>query len=151
LKDAKSFCDTAKEIVDFKNRELLSQLYNDDPNLADLWVAGLAETPANGGIVGATFGCIIREQMRRVRDGDRFYYEKEGVFSEEQLAEIRNASMSRILCDNLANIVSVQRDSFRAGTVNNRVLCDRIPDIDLSKWRSEGSTGGAASPGMPYF
>jgi peroxidase len=148
LKNAKSFRDTSKEIVDLKNRELLSNLYNDDPNLADLWVAGLAEAPAPGGIVGATFGCIIREQARRVRDGDRFFYEKPGVFSDEQLAEIKKASMSRILCDNLANIVSVQRNSFQAGTVYNRVVCEKIPSIDLRKWRSGGSTGAGASAGM---
>ena len=140
LKNAKSFRDTAKEIVDSKNRRLLSQLYNDDPNLADLWVAGLAETPAAGGIVGATFGCIIREQMKRVRDGDRFFYEKKGVFSKKQLAEIKKTSFSRILCDNLKNIVSVQKDSFQAGTVYNRVSCGRIPGINLDEWKSNGGS-----------
>ena len=136
LENAKSFSDTAEEIVDSKNRELLSQLYNDDPNLADLWVAGLAEKPVKGGIVGATFRCIIREQMRRVRDGDRFFYENTGVFSEEQLTEIKKTSFSRILCDNLKNIVSVQKDSFQAGTVYNRVSCGRIPGINLNEWKS---------------
>ena len=140
LKNAKSFSDTAKEIVNSKNRRLLSQLYNDDPNLADLWVAGLAEKPVKGGIVSATFRCIIREQMNRLRDGDRFFYENTGVFSEEQLTEIKKISFSRILCDNLKNIVSVQRDSFQAGTECNRVSCKRIPGIDLTKWRSDAGT-----------
>ena len=148
LKNAKSFRDTAKEIVNSKNRRLLSQLYNDDPNLADLWVAGLAETPADGGIVGATFGCIIREQMKRVRDGDRFFYEKKGVFSKKQLNEIRKASLSRILCDNLKGIVSVQTDSFQAGSEFNRVSCDRIPGVDLNQWKSDTVEN---SPGMIHL
>ena len=145
LKNAKSFSDTAKEIVDSKNRRLLSQLYNDDPNLADLWVAGLAETPVDGGIIGATFWCIIHEQMKRVRDGDRFFYENTGVFSEEQLTEIKKTSFLRILCDNLKNIVSVQKDSFQAGTEYNRVSCYGISGIDLNKWKNDV---GKESSGM---
>ncbi len=138
LKNAKSFDDTAKEIKSYKNRKLLSQLYNDDPNLADLWVAGLAEAPANGGIVGATFGCIIREQMRRVRDGDRFFYLNKGVFSYQQLKEIKKASLSKIMCDNLKNIVSVQPNAFLAGTRKiRRIMCDRIPGMDLNAWKSK--------------
>jgi hypothetical protein len=82
--------------------------------------------------------------MRRVRDGDRFFYEKPGVFSDEQLEEIRKTSFSRILCDNLKNIVSVQRDSFQAGTRYNRVSCSRISAIDLTKWKS----GNGGSSGM---
>ena len=75
LKDAKSFYDTRDEIPSRHNREILSKLYNNDPNIADVWVAGLAETPAFIGLVGQTFKCIILEQMRRLRDGDRFFYE----------------------------------------------------------------------------
>ena len=145
LKNAKSFRDTAREIVDSKNRQLLSQLYNDDPNLADLWVAGLAEKPVDGSIVGATFRCIIHEQMKRVRDGDRFFYENTGVFSGEQLAEIKKTSFSRILCDNLKNIVSVQRDSFQAGSgYTDRISCAGISSINLDKWKSDG----VRPPGM---
>ena len=59
FKDAKSFYDTRDEIPSRHNREILSKLYNNDPNIADLWVAGLAETPAFPGLVGQTFKCII--------------------------------------------------------------------------------------------
>ena len=138
LKNAKSFDHTANEIKSFINRKLLSQLYNDDPNLADLWVAGLAEAPANGGIVGATFGCIIREQMRRLRDGDRFFYLNNGVFSYQQLQEIKKASLSKIMCNNLKNIVSVQPNAFLAGSTKiRRVACDWITGMDLNVWKGE--------------
>lgn len=138
LKNAKSFFNTAKEIQSPASRKLLFQLYNDDPNLADLWVAGLAEAPANGGIVGATFGCIIREQMKRTRDGDRFFYTNKGVFSDQQLKEIKKATLSKIMCDNLKNIVSVQRNAFLAGSRKlRRVMCDGIPSMDLNAWKGK--------------
>jgi hypothetical protein len=39
----------------------------------DLWVGGLAEAPSRGQL-GSTFGFIFLEQLRRLQDGDRFYY-----------------------------------------------------------------------------
>ena len=136
LGHARTFKDTAREIRNPRNRKLLAELYHNNPDIADLWVAGLAETPADGGVVGATFGCIIREQMRRIRDGDRYFYTNRGVFSYHQLREIRKATMSKILCDNLQNIVSIQRNAFLTGKRNHhRYECHGIPGIDLRAWQ----------------
>lgn len=138
LKSAKTFKDTFNEISLQRNRRLLAKLYNNKPELADLWVAGLAETPANSGIVGATFGCIIRKQMTRARDGDRYFYMNKGAFSQQQLNEIRKASLSRIMCDNLRNIVSIQKNAFISGRRNNRrTECGNIPGIDLTPWKGK--------------
>ena len=41
----------------------------------DLFPAGLAEPNVPGGIVGETFGCSIARQFRRLRIGDRFWFE----------------------------------------------------------------------------
>ena len=140
LKDARSFRDTRKEIC-YHNRMKLRKLYNDDPNIADLWVAGLAETPVRGALVGPTFRCIIREQMRRVRDGDRFFYKNPQVFTSSQLEEIKKASLSKIMCDNLNNIVSIQKNAFRtilAGSRRRRrVLCNSIPRMNLRAWKGK--------------
>lgn len=42
---------------------------------ADLWMVGLCEDRAHGGLVGRTFHCILVDQFSRMRDGDRFFYE----------------------------------------------------------------------------
>ena len=41
------------------------------PGNVDVWVGGLMEEPVAGGRVGPTVRCLLIEQFRRLRDGDR--------------------------------------------------------------------------------
>ena len=135
LSHADIFHETSDEIKDKEARRALHDLY-EDVEYADLWVTGLAEDPLPGAVVGPTFHCIIREQFRRLRDGDRFWYEKNGVFTAEQVEEIKKTSLSRVMCDNVYGIVSIQPDAFIAAKDEvTRVECTQIPSIDLNKWR----------------
>ena len=61
-----------------KNRKVaasLKSLYKDVNNL-DLWVGGIAEDHVPGSELGPTFEKIFVDQISRMRDGDRFWYER---------------------------------------------------------------------------
>ena len=77
----------------------------------ELWSAGVAEYPLPGALLGPVFSCIIAEQFANVRRGDRFWYENHGwpsSLTPGQLAEIRKAKLSRVLCDNTDDLVTIQ-------------------------------------------
>jgi len=134
--------DSLLQDLDKPNIEKLKKLYNNRMEHVDLWAGGIAEKHVRGKALGRTFGCILKDQFERLRDGDRFYYENEGVFSEAQLRSIKEMSFARVFCNNLKGMVSVQEDVFYAGRSNrvSRVSCDRIPQLDLSPWRQATST-----------
>ena len=139
LTDARTFDDTANEISS-ENRKILAELYNNDPTIADLFVAGVSETPLPGSQLGPTFSCLIKEQFSRLRDGDRFFYRRGKVFTKSQLKEIRKITLSRIICDNLKSgkRLWLQENVFHALENGVRqVACSAIPKIDLEQWRGE--------------
>lgn len=53
----------------------------------DPWIGGIAEKHKSGSL-GELFGAIWEEQFALLRDGDRFYFEKDGLFTAEQIAKI---------------------------------------------------------------
>ena len=48
----------------------LEELYG-YPGNVDLWVGSLLEKPINGSKIGPTVMCLLAEQFKRLRDGDR--------------------------------------------------------------------------------
>ncbi|PAV84824.1 hypothetical protein WR25_10081 isoform B [Diploscapter pachys] len=71
-------------------------------NDIDLYVGILMEKPMNGALIGPTGGRIIAEQFRRLRDGDRFYFEHSNAgargLTNDELSEIRKTNLQGLFC-----------------------------------------------------
>ncbi|RWS22747.1 chorion peroxidase-like protein [Leptotrombidium deliense] len=105
-----------ERFIDKNVAQLFSRLYQSVDDI-DLFIAGVAETPLKGAIVGPTFACIIGEQFRRLKYGDRFWYEngnfKNSFTKMQQLALVQPYIWNR------------------------RISCRRIPGINLQHWKSK--------------
>lgn len=101
----------------------LSTVYR-KPDDIDIWIALLAEDHEPRSSLGATMLRIWVAEFTRLRDGDRFFYERRGHFSKAlvkafpRLAKLRKEknTMRRIILRN-SNIASsdLQQNIFRAG------------------------------------
>ena len=83
----------------------LSSVYP-TPSDADPWVAGLAEPHVIGGAVGELFATIIRTQFIRIRDGDRYWFENDPAFRDEDIAEIKSYTLARMIEETTGIVVS---------------------------------------------
>jgi len=95
----------------------------------------MAETPLEGSKVGPTFAHILADQFKRLRSGDRFWYENPMVFTPDQLTQIKQTSLARIICDSSDAISRVQKDAFTmVHSKEEYVPCNNIPKMDLKMW-----------------
>lgn len=135
LRRADNFEQLAGEIRNAAIREKLARLYG-HPDNVDLWVGGILEDVASEDAkVGPTFRCLLVEQFRRLRDGDRHWYEAEGIFSRAQLAELKKTSLSEIICENSDGAIKeVPTQAFTLSQNQPMVKCSALPKLDLQKW-----------------
>lgn len=100
LPPATSFADISS---DPQVQEALELAYG-DLRYVDLWAAGLAEDPLPGAMLGETFHTILVDQFRRLRDGDRYWFEHDPFFLANQnlLEEIRGTTLADIIRRNTA-------------------------------------------------
>ncbi len=141
----KRFCrDEVGLESDFRNqltKVRLLQLYGNEDNI-DLFVGALAEESLPGSALGAVTACIFSITFKRLRSGDRFFYENTdsnlNLFTAEQLAQIQQTSFARIICDN-TNVQRVQSNPFLQSTDEGRTDCSNIPGIDFTHWEVSGT------------
>ena len=101
----------------------------------DLFVGGLAEERMEGSNLGATFGCIIGKTFADLRDGDRFYYENPGVFTEDQQTSLSNIKFSKVICDNADDITKIIPRAFETGQQEED--CDSLSSLNLNLWKDD--------------
>ncbi|NCY03402.1 MAG: peroxidase, partial [Planctomycetia bacterium] len=75
----------------------------------DLWVGGLAEKHLPGSSLGATFTRILVDQFTRLRDGDRFWYER--ALPPTAVTAVRATSLGDIIRRN-TQVTNLQPDVF---------------------------------------
>ncbi|XP_050012868.1 myeloperoxidase [Alexandromys fortis] len=96
-----------------KNLELAQKLMAQygTPNNIDIWMGGVSEPLEPNGRVGQLLACLIGTQFRKLRDGDRFWWENPGVFSAQQRQALASISFPRIICDN-TGITTVSKNNI---------------------------------------
>ncbi|XP_037109430.1 eosinophil peroxidase isoform X1 [Syngnathus acus] len=135
---------TKSELADILDSPTLAhkfqQLYGTPHNI-DVWVGAISEPALPGGRVGPLLSCLLARQFRTLRDGDRFWWERKGVFTSTQRTHLHAVSLSRIICDN-SHITHVPEDPFsRTENPDALLACSSplIPKLDLSPWKEPHS------------
>ncbi|XP_035937484.1 thyroid peroxidase [Halichoerus grypus] len=122
----------------------IMDLYGHPDNI-DVWLGGLAEPFLPQARTGPLFACLVGKQMKALRDGDRFWWESSGVFTEAQRRELARHSLSRVICDN-TGLPSVPTDAFQIGRFpRDFESCENIPGLNLDMWREALPQGDACS------
>ncbi|KAG9469337.1 hypothetical protein GDO78_020778 [Eleutherodactylus coqui] len=120
-----------------KNRTLaqkLIDLYGTPENI-DIWIGGVSEPLVPNGRTGELLSCLIGNQFRRGRDGDRYYYENPSVFSSAQRRSIDSVTLAHIICAN-TKIKKVPENVFKANRFPEDFIgCSNFPEIDLYPWK----------------
>ncbi|RUS72077.1 hypothetical protein EGW08_020159 [Elysia chlorotica] len=128
-------------------RDTTAQATYEDIDDVDLFTGGVAEDAVDEGLVGQTFACLLATQFSFLRHGDRFFYlnrDRPNRFNREQMEEIRQVTLGKIICDNTEND-RIQSDVFLPAKVGNeRKECSNLPSLDLRKW---GGGGGGRDGG----
>ena len=109
----------------------------------DLFAGAMNEFPWPDSAVGFTFRCILTQQFRNLRLGDRFWYEnkdKKVGFTLKQLNQIRKVTLARVLCDNVDGYHASRPWAFllpNRPRRNRFRRCFRIPPMDLTPFKEE--------------
>ncbi|VDO82596.1 unnamed protein product [Heligmosomoides polygyrus] len=138
LPEIKDFDDLNKTISNQVVIDNLRVIYK-HVDAIDMYVGSLLEDPVKDSLVGPTLACVIGEQFKRTRNGDRFYFENEKVFTPQQLRQIKKMTVGRVLCDAGEHFSFVPKrafDVFKPAT-GELMRCDEIADIDYSAWKEE--------------
>ncbi|XP_043942725.1 thyroid peroxidase [Protopterus annectens] len=125
-------------ISDITLVQKLIDIYKHPDNI-DIWLGGLVEDFLPGARVGPLFACIIGKQMKALREGDRFWWENHGFFSEAQRSELVKHTFSRVICDN-TGLKEVPFDAFIYGQYPKEFIpCEQTPSMNLEAWHENPS------------
>ena len=116
----------------------------------DLFAGGMAEEPyihidGQKSILGPTFTCIFIITFRAQGSGDRFFFLNKDTNTLPQVAQFKNAKLSKVLCNNADNIKKIQLNAFVLPGISNPMSqCDTLPDVDLTPFLPSRPGGNCA-------
>src|SRR5205807_885961 len=95
------------------NRNLqrqLQSLYGNVNNI-DPWVGGLAEDHIPGTSTGPLIRAVLLDQFTRVRDGDRFWYQNQGIYLPPGEPALAGTTLAAVIARN-TEISNLQSNVF---------------------------------------
>ncbi|KAK7014812.1 hypothetical protein SK128_017554 [Halocaridina rubra] len=136
--DATSF-DELKSVMANESVVALQSIYSNVGDI-DLFAGALSEMPVPNGFLGFTFTCLLTDQFKRLKFGDRFWYEEAnqaGSFTPAQMEQVHNITLARIMCNTIPELMTVPRYPLRNPRPDNPMIpcdCADLPVYDLSPW-----------------
>ncbi len=88
----------------------LESLYGTTDDI-DPFIGAVSEGHAGSGSVGELVRAGMLDQLLRIRDGDRFWFENPDQFSADEISEIRNTKLSDVIRRN-TGVRNIQDDVF---------------------------------------
>jgi hypothetical protein len=122
--------DFADITADPEVQQTLAALYGNVDNI-DLWVGAMAEDHVRDGSAGPLMRAVIAEQFERLRDGDRFWYQR--AFSGRELARLERTTLADIIERNTGVEGLQENVFFFRATVTGQVFYDRDGDGDQDR------------------
>ena len=77
----------------------------------DVWVCALSEEPVQGALVGELLWTVFKDQFERLRDGDRFWYER--IYAGPALEELEGTRLADVIRRNSGVGQELAADPFR--------------------------------------
>jgi peroxidase len=129
--------DFAQITSDAVVQDKLRSLYGSVDNI-DAWVGALAEDHVAGGSTGPLIRAVLTDQFARLRDGDRFWYQR--TFSGSALRELEGTTLADVVRRN-STLTNLQSNVFvfQVG-ISGTVFGDRDRDGRLGP-REQGLAG----------
>lgn len=116
---------------------LFRNTYQDIDNI-DPWVGFLSEDHMEYSLFGETVMKIVGQQFLNLRDGDRYFYQRDPFISSTNLEFIQSSSLAKIIMRN-SEVVALQPNVFLAEDMSVAVSDIEIPSsFDVSPNPSNG-------------
>lgn len=116
----------------------LEEAYDGDIENIDVWIGGLAEDHVKDSSLGMLFYTSWVEEFKKLRDGDRFFFTKKGLFAPEIRAKIERVRLltqsDSVMKDILVRNTPVTRDALKGSVFIRSPRLERAEAKKKNPW-----------------